>query len=222
LRAADGRQRPIVVRTSLQRIVARSVQKSTVPADILGRVRFEPTRLGAVIIHPDSRVDERGAFTRTFCETEFEAHGIAPRFPQCNLSANSSARTLRGMHLNVAGYWESKLVRCVRGAVHDVVVDLRPDSPTNGQWLGIELTAANALALYVPEGFAHGFVTLEDQSDIYYHMGRAFEDGVAIGFRWDDPAFGIEWPIEPLVISERDRTYPDFVPELLTASPESS
>ena len=126
------------------------------------------------------------------------------------------------MHLNVAGYWESKLVRCVRGAVHDVVVDLRPDSPTNGQWLGIELTAANALALYVPEGFAHGFVTLEDQSDIYYHMGRAFEDGVAIGFRWDDPAFGIEWPIEPLVISERDRTYPDFVPELLTASPESS
>jgi dTDP-4-dehydrorhamnose 3,5-epimerase len=119
------------------------------------------------------------------------------------------------MHLNVAGHWESKLVRCVRGAVHDVIVDLRPDSPTNGQWLGIELTAANALALYVPEGFAHGFVTLEDQSDIYYHMGRAFEDGVAVGFRWDDAAFGIEWPVEPLVISERDRTYPDFVPELL-------
>jgi dTDP-4-dehydrorhamnose 3,5-epimerase len=183
--------------------------------DILRCVRFEATRLGAVILHPESHVDERGAFTRTFCETEFEAHGIGPRFPQCNLSTNSAAGTLRGMHINVAGHWESKLVRCVRGAIYDVIVDLRPGSPSHGQWLGVELSATNALALYVPEGCAHGFVTLEDRSDIYYHMGRMFEAGVAVGFRWNDPAFGIEWPVEPQLMSERDRTYPDFAPDLL-------
>ena len=107
-------------------------------------MRFEPTRLGAVIIHPDSRVDERGAFTRTFCETEFQAHGIVPRFPQCNLSANAAARTLRGMHLNVAGHWESKLVRCVRGAVHDVIVDLRTVEPGDDEALVAALRAAVA------------------------------------------------------------------------------
>jgi dTDP-4-dehydrorhamnose 3,5-epimerase len=179
-------------------------------------VRFEPTSLnGAVIIHPDSHSDERGSFTRTFCEMEFASYDIADRFPQCNLSANVRAGTLRGMHLNLAGHWESKLVRCVRGALYDVIVDLRPGSGTNSQWLGVELSAANAVALYVPEGFAHGFLTLQDDTDIYYHMGRSFEPDVAVGFRWNDPAFDIEWPFEPVVISDRDRTYADFVPELL-------
>jgi dTDP-4-dehydrorhamnose 3,5-epimerase len=185
-------------------------------------VRFETTRLGgAMIIHPDRHADERGAFVRTFCEEEFAAHGITTRFPQCNLSTNRAAGTLRGMHLNVTGHWESKLVRCVRGAVHDVIVDLRPGSETHGKSLGVELSAANAVSLFVPEGFAHGFLTLEDDSDIYYHMGRPYRDGVAIGFRWNDPAFDIEWPVEPAVMSDRDRTYPDYVPELLHRPPES-
>jgi dTDP-4-dehydrorhamnose 3,5-epimerase len=179
-------------------------------------VRFETTRLGgAMIIHPDRHVDERGSFVRAFCEEVFSAHGVTTRFPQCNLSTNRTAGTLRGMHLNLVGHWESKLVRCVRGSVHDVIVDLRPGSETHGESLGVELSAQNAVSLFVPEGFAHGFVTLEDDSDIYYHMGRAYTEGVAIGFRWDDPAFGIEWPVEPVVMSDRDRSYPDYAPELL-------
>jgi dTDP-4-dehydrorhamnose 3,5-epimerase len=168
-----------------------------------------------MVIHPDSHYDERGSFTRTYCESEFSAHGISDRFPQSNLSSNARAHTLRGMHLNIAGHWESKLVRCVRGAIYDVIVDLRSRSNTHGQWFGIELTAKNAVALYVPEGFAHGFVTLEDNTDIYYHMGRKFESGVAVGFRWNDPAFDIKWPVSPVVMSNRDRAYADFTPELV-------
>jgi dTDP-4-dehydrorhamnose 3,5-epimerase len=179
-------------------------------------VRFEPTPLaGAVVIRPERHADERGSFTRTFCEEEFAAHGLPTHFPQCNLSANVRAGTLRGMHLNLAGHEESKVVRCVRGGVHDVIVDVRPGSPSYLGWFGVDLTAANAVALFVPEGFAHGFVTLEDDTDVHYHMGRPFEPGVAIGFRWDDPAFAIEWPLAPTVMAERDRTYPDFEPARL-------
>jgi dTDP-4-dehydrorhamnose 3,5-epimerase len=179
-------------------------------------MRFEATGLdGAVVIRPDRHVDDRGSFTRTFCETEFAAAGLPVRFPQCNLSANSRAGTLRGMHLNVEGHCEAKLVRCVRGAVHDVIVDLRRGSPTFLRWVGVDLAAEDATALFVPEGFAHGFVTLTDDADIYYHMSRAFEPGVAIGFRWDDPAFGITWPVQPRIVAERDLSYPGFHPALL-------
>lgn len=173
-------------------------------------MRFVPTELaGAVVVEPDRHGDERGSFMRTFCEEEFAAAGLPTRFPQCNISANRTAGTLRGMHLNVAGHWESKLVRCVRGAIHDVIVDLRPGSSTFGRWIGVDLTADNGRALFVPEGFAHGFVTLADDTDVHYHMGRSYTPGVDTGFRWDDPAFGIEWPRPPVVISERDATYPD-------------
>jgi dTDP-4-dehydrorhamnose 3,5-epimerase len=182
-------------------------------------VRFEQTRLaGAVVIHPDRHPDERGSFTRTFCEDEFASAGLPIRYPQANLSCNTRAGTLRGMHLNVAGHWEAKVVRCVRGAIHDVIVDLRVDSPTHGQWIGVDLTADNAVALFVPEGFAHGFLALEDDSDIYYHMSRSYEPDVAIGFRWDDPVFSIEWPRAPSLMSERDRTYPDYDPSIVAGA----
>ena len=179
-------------------------------------MRFEATVIGgAVVIEPDRHGVERGSFARAFCVDEFAALGLPTRFPQCNLSANANAGTLRGMHLNVPGAMEAKLVRCVRGAVHDVVVDVRPGSPTYGAWTGVDLSADNGRALFVPEGLAHGFVTLTDDADIYYHMGRSFSPGVAIGFRWDDPAFGIRWPVVPTIISDRDATYPDFDPSIL-------
>jgi dTDP-4-dehydrorhamnose 3,5-epimerase len=179
-------------------------------------MQFTPTALdGAWIIELDRHCDERGSFARTFCEDEFAEHGITARYPQCNLSTNDRAGTLRGMHANVAAYWETKLVRCVRGAIHDVIIDLRPGSPTEREWLGVDLTADNARALFVPKGFAHGFITLSDVSDVYYHMGDVFHADAARGFRWNDPAFGLTWPREPAVISTRDATYPDFVPSLL-------
>ena len=179
-------------------------------------MRFEATRLaGAWVIEPERHGDDRGSFARAFCEDEFAAHGLPVRFPQCNLSTNVTAGTLRGMHLIVAGHCESKLVRCVRGAVHDVIVDVRPGSPTFGEWIGADLSADNGRALFVPEGCAHGFLTLADDSDIYYHMGRSFEPGVAIGFRWDDPAFGVRWPGAPTILSERDASYADFDPSIL-------
>ena len=117
------------------------------------------------------------------------------------------------MHYNAAPHREAKLVRCVRGAIWDAIVDLRADSSTRGRWFGVELSAAKGNALFVPEGFAHGFVTLCDETDVFYHMSQFFEPGAARGLRWNEPAFGIEWPVEPTVISERDRTYPDFDPE---------
>jgi dTDP-4-dehydrorhamnose 3,5-epimerase len=174
---------------------------------------FEQTELpGAYLIEIERRPDERGFFARTFCEREFAEHGLPVRFPQCNLSNNLRAGTLRGMHYQAAPLWEAKLVRCVRGAVYDVIIDLRPDSPARYRWLGAELSADNGRALYVPEGFAHGFITLADHTDVFYHMSEFFRPDGARGLRWDDPRFGIRWPIAPSVISERDATYPDFDP----------
>jgi dTDP-4-dehydrorhamnose 3,5-epimerase len=179
-------------------------------------MRFEPLPLeGAWIIELERNVDERGSFARTFCEQEFAEHGLPIHYPQCNLSTNRRTGTLRGMHANIHSKSESKLVRCVRGAIFDVIIDVRPDSPSHHQWAGVELTADNGRALFVPEGFAHGFLTLADETDVYYHMGAVFQPSAARGFRWDDPAFGVTWPQPPTVISERDATYPDFVPELL-------
>ena len=173
-------------------------------------MRFLPTSLaGAVTIELDAHRDHRGAFARTFCVDEFAEHGLPTEFPQCNLSLNDSAGTLRGLHYNNEPFGESKLVRCVRGAIHDVIVDLRPDSPTRWDWIGVELSAANGLALFVPAGFAHGFVTLLDTSDVYYHMGASYRPEASRGVRWDDPGLGIDWPRRPSIISEPDRGYAD-------------
>ncbi|HEY6728111.1 MAG TPA: dTDP-4-dehydrorhamnose 3,5-epimerase [Polyangiaceae bacterium] len=167
---------------------------------------------GAMQIDLDAHADDRGFFARTFCAREFEAQGLPGDFPQCNLSHNARAGTLRGVHYNHPPFEEAKLVRCVRGAVYDVIVDLRPGSPTHLEWVGIELSAENGRAVFVPKGFAHGFVTLSDATDVFYHMDSVFQPNAARGFRYNDPSFKIQWPIAPRVISERDASYPDFDP----------
>lgn len=176
-------------------------------------MRFEEISLpGAFIVELVTNDDERGFFARTFCEREFAEHRLPTRFPQCNLSRNRRAGTLRGMHYERLPNHESKLVRCATGAIYDVIVDLRPDSRTRYRSFGVELSRDNGRALFVPAGFAHGFVTLADETDVFYHMGDSYRPGSARGFRYDDPHFAIEWPRSPAVISERDATYPDFRP----------
>ena len=176
-------------------------------------VLFQPTPLGgAWVVELEAHNDERGGFARTFCEREFAANGLPVRFPQCNLSTNVRAGTMRGVHFNCSPHGEDKLVRCVRGAVFDVIVDLRADSPTRLQWFGTELTAGNGRALFVPADFAHGFLTLLDGSDVYYHMGDFYRPEAARGIRWDDPALRIDWPRSVVAISERDAGYPDLDP----------
>jgi dTDP-4-dehydrorhamnose 3,5-epimerase len=174
-------------------------------------MRFHPTQLsGAVVVELSPHPDERGFFARTFCEEEFAAQGLPARFPQSNLSRNTRRGTLRGMHYNAAPYAEAKLVRCARGAIWDVIVDLRKGSSTRLQWTAIELTAAAGNALFVPEGFAHGFLTLEDDTDVEYLMGRTYVAEAARGFPWNDPRIGIRWPAEPALIGARDREWPPF------------
>ena len=176
-------------------------------------MQFRDTPLdGPRVIELDIRTDDRGFFARTFCERELAEHGLPVHWPQCNLSRNTRAGTLRGMHYNRAPHSEAKLVRCVAGAIWDAIVDLRPGSRTRLRWFGVELSAAAGNMLYVPEGFAHGFVTLRDDTDVFYHMGRSFVADAARGFRWNDPAVGIAWPITPTRLSERDATYPDLDP----------
>jgi dTDP-4-dehydrorhamnose 3,5-epimerase len=178
-------------------------------------MRFIPTPLaGAFLVESDAHEDERGAFYRTFCREEFEEHGLQGDFVQASLSRNHARGTLRGMHFQAEPRPEHKLVRCVRGAVHDVIVDLRPASATYRRWFGAELSAANRAAMFIPAGFAHGFLTLEDHSDVLYQMTEAYVPGLAAGVRWNDPSFGIAWPIEPVIVSARDRDYPDFRPEM--------
>jgi dTDP-4-dehydrorhamnose 3,5-epimerase len=172
---------------------------------------------GAFVIELDRHVDERGFFARAFCEREFATHGLPDRFPQSNLSRNRSKGTLRGMHYEAPPSVESKLVRCVTGAIHDVIVDLRPGSGTFLKWTSALLSAQNGRALFVPAGFAHGFLTLANDSDVFYQMGDFFRPGAARGLRWNDPRVGISWPAAPTVISERDATYPDFDPAELPA-----
>jgi dTDP-4-dehydrorhamnose 3,5-epimerase len=176
-------------------------------------MRFQETELaGAFIIDLDRRVDERGFFARSFCEREFAAQGLPTRFPQCNLSHTLRAGTLRGLHYQAAPHREAKLVRCMMGALFDVIVDLRPGSPTRLKWVGVELSGANGRALFIPEGFAHGFVALTDDVHAYYHMGEFYEPSAARGVRWNDPAFAIQWPRTPTEMTERDAHYPDFDP----------
>jgi len=174
-------------------------------------VIFSETKLpGTFIVELEPHNDTRGFFARAFCERELREHGLQTNFPQCNISYNRAIHTLRGMHYNQAADQEVKLVRCIAGTIYDVVIDLRPQSPTRDQWLGIELSARNRRMLYIPKGLAHGFLTLEANTEVFYHMGDFFRPGVGLGVRYNDPAFGVEWPARPSVISDRDATYPDW------------
>lgn len=173
---------------------------------------FIETKLqGAFVIEPEKHEDDRGFFARTFCKREFEARGLVSHVAQCSISFNKRKGTLRGMHSQVAPFAETKLVRCTAGAVFDVIIDLRPSSPTFKRYESVELSARNGNMLYIPQGFAHGFQTLEDNSEVFYQMSQFYAPEYARGVRWDDPAFGIKWPPAERTILERDRTYPDFV-----------
>jgi dTDP-4-dehydrorhamnose 3,5-epimerase len=176
-------------------------------------VIFEPMGLsGVFLITPELRTDERGAFARTYCADEFRANGLDPQIAQCSISFNPAAGTLRGMHYQVEPYAEVKLVRCTRGAIYDVVIDLRPESPTYCRWVGAELTADNRRALYVPKGLAHGFLTLAEDSEVFYQISVPYQPGAGAGVRWDDPTFGVTWPFAPRLMAERDATYPTYRP----------
>jgi len=174
-------------------------------------MRFLEIRLaGAYVIEIEPHDDSRGFFARTFCRDEMTAAGLPGEFMQASVSYNTRRGTLRGMHFQAAPHEEPKLVRCTRGAIHDVIIDLRPASPTHREWFAIELTAYNWRTLYVPPGFAHGFQTLVDDTEILYQMAEPYVAELARGVRWNDPAFGIEWPFPEPILSERDAGYPDY------------
>lgn len=174
-------------------------------------MRFVPTPIAGVVrVEAEPHSDDRGLFARLHCPEEFAAAGIAFAPAQTSVSRNPRAGTLRGMHYQAAPHAETKLVRVTAGRVFDVAVDLRPDSPTYRQWTGCELSAENLTALYIAEGIAHGFLTLEPDTDVQYQIAPAYRPGHDAGVRWNDPAFGIAWPASPALISERDAGYPDF------------
>ena len=176
-------------------------------------MRFVETEVaGVVVVELEEHVDERGSFARTWCRDEMSAAGLTSSLAQCSLSRNGRAGTLRGLHFQHAPHEEAKLVRCTRGAIFDVAVDLRPGSPTRGRWIGVELDPDNGRALYVPEGCAHGFQTLVDDSDVAYMISTPFAPDSAAGVRWDDPQLAIAWPEPPgeRTISERDRSLPSL------------
>ena len=173
---------------------------------------FKETKLsGAFIVELEKLEDERGFFARAWCQQEFEVRGLTSRLVQCNVSFGRTQGTLRGMHYQVAPYEEAKLVRCTRGAIYDVIIDLRPDSPTYKQWMGVELTAENHKMLYVPEGFAHGYQTLMDNTEVFYQVSQFYSPESERGLRYDDPVFGIEWPIDVQVISDKDKSWSDYL-----------
>jgi dTDP-4-dehydrorhamnose 3,5-epimerase len=167
---------------------------------------------GAYLIELDKIVDERGFFARTWCAQEFKQQGLNPNLAQCSLSFNSRRGALRGMHYQAEPYPEAKLVRCSAGSIYDVIIDLRPESSTHCKWFGAELSAANRKMLYVPEGFAHGFVALADDTEVFYQISETYHREYARGVRWNDPLFGIEWPITNPILSKRDASYPDHQP----------
>jgi dTDP-4-dehydrorhamnose 3,5-epimerase len=175
---------------------------------------FHETKLpGVVEIHLQLNSDERGFFARSWCQKEFESRGLNPKLVQCNVSLNSRKGTLRGLHYQADPNAEAKVVRCTAGAIYDVVLDLRPQSATFKQWFAAALSAHNRHLLYIPEGCAHGFLTLEDQTEVFYQMSEFYHPESARGVRWNDPAFQIVWPEKVEVISQRDRTYLDFEPK---------
>jgi len=172
---------------------------------------FTETKLkGAFVLEIEKREDNRGFFARTFCQNEFRAHGLNPLVVQCNIAYNKKKGTLRGMHFQNAPHAENKLVRCTRGAIHDVIIDLRPDSPTYKQWVSAELTEDNHKLLYVPEGFGHGYQTLSETAEVIYQVSQFYAPESASGVRHNDPAFGITWPLPVAAISDLDKNWPDF------------
>jgi len=174
-------------------------------------MEFRKTNLPEVVeIRIQPNVDERGFFARAWCQDEFVANGLNPSLVQCSISYNEHKGTLRGMHYQEDPFPEAKVVRCTAGSIYDVAIDLRKESPTNRKWVGVVLSAQERNMLYIPPGFAHGFLTLEERTEIFYQMSERYHPEVAHGVRWDDPAFQIDWPGEVCVISERDRTLPDF------------
>ncbi len=176
-------------------------------------MQFHPTPLdGAYTIELDKRGDERGFFARFFCEKEFANAGVKNQFVQINNSLSADKGTLRGLHYQLAPKAEMKVVRCIRGSLWDVILDIRTDSKTFGQWFGRELSAENRTMMVVPEGFAHGFITLEDNTEALYLVTEFYAPECERGIRWNDPKFNIEWPIEPIAISDKDRESPDFDP----------
>ena len=165
---------------------------------------------GAWLVEAAPARDDRGWFARTFCEEEFAAHGLETRFVQHSTSQNVHRGTLRGMHFQTAPHAEVKLVRCLKGTILDVIIDLNPGSPTYRRWQGFKLSAANMRQLYIPRGFAHGFQTLEDDCEIGYLISDFYAPAASTGVRWNDPAFGIEWPLPVTVMSEKDKAWPDY------------
>ena len=172
---------------------------------------FTETELkDAFIIDIEKREDNRGFFARAFCKNEFQEHGLETNYVQCNLSRTKKAGSIRGMHYQIAPHEEVKLIRCIKGAIYDVIIDLRPDSPTYRKWTGVELSSDNYRMLYVPKGFAHGFQSLVDNVEVFYFVSEFYTPGSERGLRYNDPSFNIEWPLEVTVISDKDRNWPDF------------
>jgi dTDP-4-dehydrorhamnose 3,5-epimerase len=172
---------------------------------------FTETRLkGAFVLDLERLEDERGFFARSWCEREFKSHRIEAKFVQCNISFNKKIGTLRGMHYQASPYEEAKLIRCTMGAIYDVIVDLRPNSLSYGEWVSTELTSDNRRMIYIPKNFAHGFLTLTDNSEIFYMMSEFYAPMFGRGIKWNDPVLGITWPAEVRVISSQDNSYPDF------------
>jgi dTDP-4-dehydrorhamnose 3,5-epimerase len=176
-------------------------------------MRFTSLEIGgAFVIDVEAHADERGSFARSFCSREFAEHGLPEHFPQHSLSYNVRKGTLRGMHFQKAPHEEGKLVGCIRGAIFDVCLDLRRDSPTFLKWQGFELSADNRRQLYIPKGCAHGFQTLTDAAEVNYRISEFYVPDAGAGYRYNDPAFGVQWPLPVSMISDRDRDYPDFKP----------
>jgi len=174
-------------------------------------MKFNETELkGGYIIDIQKIEDDRGFFARGWCKNEFEEHGISSNLAQANISYNKFKGTLRGLHYQASPYEEAKLVRCTKGGIFDVMVDLREGSPTHGKWMGAELTADNHRMLLVPEGFAHGFQTLQDDTEVFYQVSEFYTPNAEKGARYDDPAFGITWPLEVSVISDKDANWPAY------------
>ena len=172
---------------------------------------FSQTKLkGAFLIEPERKEDQRGFFARTWCQQEFEDHGLNSKLVQCSVSFNNKKGTLRGMHFQEVPFEETKLVRCTKGEIFDVIIDLRPNSETFKKYFSVILNEDNRLMLYIPPGFAHGFQTMTDNSEVFYQMGQFYSPDHSRGVRWNDPAFGIQWPADERIIIDRDRNYPDF------------
>lgn len=191
--------------------MGREIRGADSPGSGIGVIVSETGLGGAYVIDPELIEDERGFFARIWCQRELDAVGIKSRIVQCNISYNKKKGTLRGMHYQIDPAAEAKLVRCTMGAIHDVIIDLRENSPTYTKHYAVVLSAENRRTLYIPEGFAHGFQTLADDTEVFYQMSAYYSPQHARGVRWNDPLFGIVWPEDERIISERDRQYPEFV-----------